>query len=115
VSSVATEVARTAPRVFCCHRSCQNCTACLLLLRAIVRAMVQQREERVRPVYLFAGRVLASNPHPGPPATQCAADKHGPPCVTDADCTSKPNCVRCAHSGFCTEVPAMSGAGLDFI
>jgi len=45
-------------------------------------------------------------PPPGPPATQCAPDQRGPPCTSDADCASKPNCVRCAHSGFCTEQPA---------
>lgn len=50
-------------------------------------------------------------PSPGPPgppgnATTCVPDKHGPPCKADADCVAVANCVRCAHSGYCTEVPA---------
>lgn len=43
---------------------------------------------------------------PGPPpAGVCVTGKHGPPCKTNADCTNVINCVRCAKSGFCTDVP----------
>lgn len=41
---------------------------------------------------------------PPPPAHVCVPLQHGPPCKTDADCTDVPQCVRCAHSGFCTDV-----------
>lgn len=33
----------------------------------------------------------------------CVPGERGPPCSADADCGSKPNCVRCARSGFCTD------------
>ena len=46
---------------------------------------------------------------PPPPATpspsgECLTNVHGPPCHIDADCAYK-GCVRCAHSGYCTNVP----------
>ena len=54
-------------------------------------------------------------PSPGPPppsptpptpaATSCVKNTHGPPCSADSDCTSFSNCIRCAGSGFCTDVP----------
>lgn len=44
-------------------------------------------------------------PPPPPPATECARNTHGPPCSSDSDCDGVPNCVRCAHSGYCTDVP----------
>ena len=48
-------------------------------------------------------------PPPGPPpppaAGQCVTGKHGPPCKSNADCAHVPHCLRCAHSGFCTNVP----------
>lgn len=44
-------------------------------------------------------------PDPPPsPALTCKPFTHGPPCVTDLDCASAPHCVRCARSGFCTDV-----------
>jgi hypothetical protein len=46
-------------------------------------------------------------PPPGPPqpaAHICKPFTHGPPCATDSDCEGMPHCVRCAHSGFCTDV-----------
>jgi hypothetical protein len=44
-------------------------------------------------------------PPPPPPASQCVPGKHGPPCSTDADCVGKVGCIRCASSGYCTDVP----------
>ena len=44
-------------------------------------------------------------PAPEPGADQCIMDAHGPHCQTDSDCTRYKNCVRCAHSGYCTMVP----------
>jgi hypothetical protein len=44
-------------------------------------------------------------PPPSPPATTCEPNKHGPPCKTDTDCSNVPKCVRCAHSGYCTDIP----------
>ena len=44
-------------------------------------------------------------PSPGPTPDQCEPDKHGPPCDDDADCKKYKYCVRCASSGYCTEVP----------
>lgn len=46
-------------------------------------------------------------PPPTPPATTCAHDQHGPPCTSDAQCLHVSGCVRCAHSGFCTDLPAI--------
>eukprot|EP01049_Picozoa_sp_SAG25_P004278 SAG25_NODE_266_length_10666_cov_14.508943_9_plen_320_part_00 len=48
------------------------------------------------------------SPSPSPPspsAHQCVPNKHGPACKEDSDCTSIRHCVRCAHSGYCTEQP----------
>lgn len=52
-------------------------------------------------------------PSPGPSPSTCSKDHHGPSCNydkktagTSADpCTKVSGCVRCAHSGFCTDVP----------
>ena len=45
-------------------------------------------------------------PGPGPkPAGKCVHDQHGPACKSDADCKGVPGCLRCAHSGYCTDVP----------
>lgn len=50
-----------------------------------------------------------SGPTPKPPspspATQCVHDQHGPPCTANSDCSNFTGCLRCAHSGFCTDVP----------
>ena len=46
-------------------------------------------------------------PPPAPPSGgSCAPGKKGPACSRDGDCVGVPDCVRCAHSGFCTSVPA---------
>lgn len=42
---------------------------------------------------------------PSDDVSSCEPNTHGPPCSSDADCSSVPNCVRCAGSGFCTLVP----------
>lgn len=45
-------------------------------------------------------------PAPAPPAQgSCKAGIKGPACKGDADCKSMDGCVRCAHSGFCTDLP----------
>lgn len=35
----------------------------------------------------------------------CVPNTHGPPCSQDSDCTGYANCLRCANSGYCTDVP----------
>ncbi len=55
----------------------------------------------------FSRACPGSGPAPGPsptPPGQCLPNTHGPPCSVDDDCRY-PGCVRCAHSGFCTDVP----------
>jgi len=42
---------------------------------------------------------------PSPPTNKCVDGQHGPACKSDSDCTSITGCVRCAKSGFCTNVP----------
>lgn len=58
-----------------------------------------------------------SGPKPVPPQPNstghCIEGKHGPPCGTNADCVGVGGCVRCAHSGFCTDVPITSDDALD--
>uniref|UniRef100_A0A7S3F188 Uncharacterized protein n=1 Tax=Haptolina ericina TaxID=156174 RepID=A0A7S3F188_9EUKA len=44
------------------------------------------------------------SPTPTPGTKQCVRNQHGPPCTGDSEC-GFPGCVRCAHSGFCTDVP----------
>jgi len=44
------------------------------------------------------------SPTPSPSSRKCVDNQHGPACSSDSDC-GYPNCVRCAHSGFCTNVP----------
>merc|ERR1711871_18285 len=47
-----------------------------------------------------------SGPSPPTPAgDKCVPNKHGPVCNSDADCKDVPGCVRCASSGYCTDVP----------
>jgi len=50
--------------------------------------------------------VPAPTPTPTPSTGKCVKSQHGPPCTSDQDCAGLENCVRCAHSGFCTDVPA---------
>jgi len=35
----------------------------------------------------------------------CVSGQHGPSCKSDSDCSGAKDCVRCAKSGFCTDVP----------
>eukprot|EP00933_Yihiella_yeosuensis_P058001 TRINITY_DN5817_c0_g4_i1.p1 TRINITY_DN5817_c0_g4~~TRINITY_DN5817_c0_g4_i1.p1 ORF type:complete len:216 (-),score=34.87 TRINITY_DN5817_c0_g4_i1:43-690(-) len=44
-------------------------------------------------------------PGPKPSGGICQAGRHGPGCASDADCKGHPGCLRCARSGFCTDVP----------
>lgn len=37
---------------------------------------------------------------------QCVPGTRGPTCSSDSDCQNITSCVRCAHSGHCTDVPA---------
>lgn len=46
-------------------------------------------------------------PPPEPAAETCEPSEHGPPCAKDADCSHKKGCVRCARSGYCTDVPEL--------
>lgn len=44
-------------------------------------------------------------PRPRPsPAEECIPMQHGPACSRDKDCKHISGCVRCASSGFCTDV-----------
>lgn len=42
-----------------------------------------------------------------PPAETCIHGRHGPRCKSDSDCFNSKNCLRCAHSGFCTDIPLL--------
>jgi len=45
-------------------------------------------------------------PSPSPsPVGQCVPNTHGPACSSNNDCVGVADCVRCAKSGFCTDVP----------
>lgn len=44
-------------------------------------------------------------PEPEPPIDHCIQGQHGPPCADNSDCLHVQNCLRCAHSGFCTMEP----------
>ena len=54
-------------------------------------------------------------PSPTPSGDQCVPSAHGPKCSTDSDCTSYPHCVRCAHTGYCTESPATKNVTASFM
>merc|ERR1712232_1431902 len=47
-----------------------------------------------------------SPPAPSPQAGSCQPGQKGPKC-SDDDCASLHGCVRCAHSGFCTDQPLL--------
>lgn len=40
----------------------------------------------------------------GGSATQCVPGQQGPKCSSDSDCQGMGGCVRCAKSGYCTDV-----------
>uniref|UniRef100_A0A7S0A452 Uncharacterized protein n=1 Tax=Pyrodinium bahamense TaxID=73915 RepID=A0A7S0A452_9DINO len=50
-------------------------------------------------------RPIGAPTAPSPRAGQCVRGRHGPPCGGDGDCAGASGCLRCAHSGFCTDVP----------
>lgn len=48
------------------------------------------------------------SPSPGPsptPGGECVSGQHGPKCSSNSDCDGVKDCVRCAKSGYCTDVP----------
>jgi ribonuclease T2 len=49
-----------------------------------------------------------SPPPPPPPqgGSSCLPNQHGPLCTADAQCLNYANCLRCATSGYCTNMPA---------
>jgi len=49
-------------------------------------------------------------PSPSPSGQQCVSGEHGPSCSADGDCAGSDNCVRCAGSGYCTDVPLSMSA-----
>eukprot|EP00927_Polykrikos_kofoidii_P024421 TRINITY_DN22211_c0_g1_i1.p1 TRINITY_DN22211_c0_g1~~TRINITY_DN22211_c0_g1_i1.p1 ORF type:complete len:378 (-),score=32.71 TRINITY_DN22211_c0_g1_i1:121-1173(-) len=38
-------------------------------------------------------------------SAMCIHGRRGPPCSSDYDCSGKSGCARCAHSGYCTDIP----------
>jgi len=44
-------------------------------------------------------------PAPAPAGGSCTKSVRGPACSSDGDCSKLPGCVRCAHSGYCTDIP----------
>jgi hypothetical protein len=44
-------------------------------------------------------------PPPSPSTKSCPHGKKGPRCSSDGDCKGLKGCVRCSHSGFCTDIP----------
>eukprot|EP00668_Euglena_longa_P022177 GGOE01027584.1.p1 GENE.GGOE01027584.1~~GGOE01027584.1.p1 ORF type:complete len:260 (+),score=33.71 GGOE01027584.1:55-834(+) len=60
------------------------------------------------PQSTFGQQCSGSCPLPRSPTTAqdvCSPGRKGPPCSSDADCARAHNCLRCARSGFCTDVP----------
>jgi len=51
------------------------------------------------------GSNSSSTMAPAPKTPQCMSGKHGPRCSSKGECANLSGCVRCAHSGFCTDVP----------
>merc|ERR1712064_116782 len=39
------------------------------------------------------------------PVGECVPNQHGPACSSNSDCDGVIGCVRCAGSGYCTDVP----------
>ena len=59
----------------------------------------------------LCGKAPPSPPTPSPVGPgRCVPNVKGPACKVDLDCTSlsKSGCVRCAHSGFCTDIPILA-------
>lgn len=55
------------------------------------------------------------SPPPAPPAPvqACVSGRRGPKCGSDSDCSGIQGCVRCAHSGFCTDQPLTGQPQVD--
>lgn len=53
---------------------------------------------------LATKRQLRTHSPPVKGSQMCVAEQHGPKCAQDNDCAGVPGCLRCAHSGFCTNV-----------
>lgn len=58
-------------------------------------------------------------PGPAPPGAKCTGGAKccpgvkGPQCAADADCEGQSGCLRCAHSGHCTDEPLTVAAAVD--
>jgi len=59
---------------------------------------------RLAAVSSFPTVCKGSVPPTPKPSSVCLKGRHGPPCKGDADCAAVTGCVRCARSGFCTDV-----------
>jgi len=46
-------------------------------------------------------------PGPAPAGDTCVIGRKGPACSSNEDCAGLKGCVRCAHSGFCTDQPIL--------
>lgn len=44
------------------------------------------------------------SPAPSPSKGQCVPGQHGPKCESNTDCRGVSGCVRCAKSGYCTDI-----------
>lgn len=51
--------------------------------------------------------LFSSLPCCAPPEGECVPGQHGPPCEGNEECLVYTDCLRCAGSGFCTDVPLM--------
>jgi len=63
----------------------------------------------------FASVCGVSNSATAPPLTTtghssaaCWPNRQGPPCRVDSECAGISGCARCAHSGYCTDVPLVT-------
>lgn len=51
------------------------------------------------------GDGTAAAPPASPAAAVCVPNQRGPACKTDGECVGKSGCLRCASTGFCTNLP----------
>jgi hypothetical protein len=54
-----------------------------------------------------------SPPPPSPHTGACVHNKKGPKCSSDGDCSGLTGCIRCAHSGYCTDQPLLHAANIS--
>lgn len=45
-------------------------------------------------------------------ATECVPGRRGPPCSGNGDCEDKQGCIRCANSGYCTDISLHTSSSL---